>query len=107
MASITQSEAAKAVVRREKGPQIQRLQPVQQYASHIDMRPFKDYTELPELHEAIAAVLTPEHRYGSADILGVLIEPQDFPYCTDWHRDMTLESSRLPVQDFQDLMLRK
>jgi hypothetical protein len=98
-------DKAVKIIRREKGPQEQRLQPVHQYAGELDIQPFKNYAELPELHEALAAVLTPEHRYGSADILGVLIEPEQFAYCTAWHRDMTLESSRLPAQDFQDLML--
>jgi len=50
-------------------------------------------------------VLTPEHSYGLPDVLGVLIEPEQFPYCTAWHRDMTLETSRLSAQDFQDMLL--
>jgi len=35
----------------------------------------------------------------------VLINPTQTPWCTSWHRDMTLQSSRLPADEFQDIML--
>ncbi|MBI3831054.1 MAG: phytanoyl-CoA dioxygenase family protein [Planctomycetes bacterium] len=98
-------EKALRIARRVSGAQAQRLQPVQQYADELDLRPFKDYADLPPLRAAIAALLTPRHVYGHADVCGVLFEPEHVPWCTDWHRDITLESSRLPAEDFQELLL--
>lgn len=98
-------DKAVRIARRVSGSQAQRLQPVQKYEGELDMRPFKDYAELPPLREAIHALLTPEHVYGHTDIFGVLFEPEHVPWCTNWHRDITLESSRLPVEEFHDLML--
>lgn len=74
-----------AAVRAVKDGQAQRFQPVSKYAS--DLKPFQDYAELPALREAISKVTSPRCMYGNLDFLGVLIEPQDFPYCTPWHRD--------------------
>jgi hypothetical protein len=74
-----------AIVRERKNGQVQRFQPVGEF--EIDQKPFQDYAELPVLRDAITRVLGPRCVYGSRKSLGVLIEPQGFPYCTEWHRD--------------------
>jgi hypothetical protein len=79
------TDRAREIARERHGPQAQRLQPVA--AHELDQRPFDDFRELPELREAIARLLSPQHTYGSPQILGVLIEPAELPYCTTWHRD--------------------
>ena len=79
------SEKARQIAREERGPQAQRLQPVDNY--DIDQGPFVDYAELPELVDATARVLTASHRHGNRNILGILLEPAELPYCTNWHRD--------------------
>jgi hypothetical protein len=73
------------IIREKKTGQAQRFQPVSKF--DIDQKPFRDYAELPALHDALARVLSPRCTYANMDWLGVLIEPTGFPYCTDWHRD--------------------
>ena len=75
-------ERGAEIVRQEKGTQVQRFQPVTDY--DIDQKPFEDYENLPELREALSRVLSPDHTFWK---LGVLINPQDLPWCTHWHRD--------------------
>jgi ectoine hydroxylase-related dioxygenase (phytanoyl-CoA dioxygenase family) len=42
---------------------------------------------LAELNDAIHQLLTPAHFHADLDRTGVLLEPAEFPWCTDWHRD--------------------
>jgi hypothetical protein len=79
------SDKARAIARERGGPQVQRLQPVANY--DLDQQPFIDYAELPELVDAIAKLLTPHHRHGNRSHFGILFEPAELPYCTQWHRD--------------------
>ena len=81
----TASEDARQVAREKGGPQVQRLQPVGAY--EIDQRPFVDFSELPELLDAVARVLTPHHSPSNPETCGILLEPAEQPYCTTWHRD--------------------
>jgi ectoine hydroxylase-related dioxygenase (phytanoyl-CoA dioxygenase family) len=90
------TDHAREIARTEKGGQTQRLQPVAKY--DLDQQPFVDYAELPELVDAIAKVLTPRHRHGDRDIFGVLLEPQDLPWCTIWHRDWRDNIRGLPLE---------
>ena len=87
---------AREIAREERGGQTQRLQPVGKY--DLDQKPFIDYAELPDLVEAIARVLTPRHRHGNRDIFGVLLEPKDLPWCTQWHRDWRDNIIGLPLE---------
>jgi len=98
-------DKAVAIVRAASGPQVQRIQPLSKYDGQLNLQPFRDYAEVPALREALNQVLSPRHHYGMLDIMGVLFEPADRAWCMPWHRDMTLESSRLSPQEFQDLML--
>lgn len=79
------TDEGRAIVRSNRGGQALRFQPVS--AFDIDQRPFQDYAELPVLQDAICQLLSPDHRYGFLDFMGVLIEPSDLPYCMSWHRD--------------------
>lgn len=98
-------DKAAVIARKHRGDQAQRLQPISAYADQIDQKPFRDYEELPALREALSQVLSPRHYVGGPDIMGVLIEPADGPYCTAWHRDITLKTSRMPEDQFRDLIL--
>ena len=89
------TDQARENVRERSGGQVQRLQPVGKY--DMDQQPFIDYAELPELVDAVTRVLTPRHRYGNRDIIGVLLEPRDFPWCTSWHRDWRDNVEGLPL----------
>ena len=79
------SDKAREIARAETGSQTQRLQPVG--AFDLDLKPFQDYGELPELNDAIYRVLTPRHTHADTDRLGILLEPADYPWCINWHRD--------------------
>jgi len=92
-------------VRKQAGQQAQRFQPITKYADLLDTRPFQDYAQLPALRDAFDQVMSPRHAYGKLDVMGVLLEPAEQPWCTNWHRDMTHATSRLPVEEFQNLML--
>ncbi len=90
-------EAAKGreIVRKAHGPRIQRIQPVVKYEGELDIRPFKDYSELPALKEAVGRLLTPKHTPSTLSVLGILLEPLDAPWNLGWHRDGPVE---LPVE---------
>jgi hypothetical protein len=77
--------AARSIARENNGPQVQRLQPVENF--DIDQQPFIDYAELAPLNDAIARLLTPAYRHGQRQFMGILLEPAERPYCTPWHRD--------------------
>ena len=78
-------QQAALLARSEKGPQTQRLQPLER--DDLDQGPLVDYAELPALNDAIARLLSPAHRHGQRRVMGVLIEPAERSYCTAWHRD--------------------
>lgn len=90
------TDAGRALAREERGPQAQRLQPIASYVERLETGPLQDYLELPELLDAIRRVLTPEHYLSGFDILAVLYEPAERPWCTFWHRDI---SERSPCVD--------
>jgi hypothetical protein len=79
-----QADRAREIARREGGPQAQRLQPVYAY-EEIDSRPFREFLDLPALREAAEKILGTGHR--PTNIMGVLLEPDESPWCTNWHRD--------------------
>jgi hypothetical protein len=79
------SERGAAIIRKKTQANIQRFQPVS--AFDIDQKPYEDYRDLPALRDAFAKLLTPHHRHGNLDVMGVLIEPSERPWCTNWHRD--------------------
>jgi hypothetical protein len=83
------TDRAREIARKKQGPQTQRLQPISAY--DVDQRPFQDYAELPALKDAVARLLGPRATHGNihskSSALGVLLEPAELPYCTQWHRD--------------------
>ncbi|HIG47400.1 MAG TPA: hypothetical protein EYQ20_13590 [candidate division Zixibacteria bacterium] len=91
---------AREIIREENGPQVQRLQPVGKYADRLDMRPFQDYEELPELMDAYQRVLSPMHRLEGKARMGILFEPADRSWCTVWHRDITAKTNHVDPEEF-------
>ncbi|MDP6041535.1 MAG: hypothetical protein QGG64_23510, partial [Candidatus Latescibacteria bacterium] len=88
---------AREIAHEVTGPQAQRLQPIAKY--DLDQQPFKDYGELSELNNAIHQVLTPRHYHADLERTGILLEPAEFPWCTDWHRDWR---DHMPTDVFED-----
>jgi hypothetical protein len=89
---------ARELARTVRGPQAQRLQPVGQYDG-LDQAPFVEYAHLPALRRAIAQLISGDvaappatplpigEGHGDTKVFGVLFEPRDSAYCTNWHRD--------------------
>ena len=94
---------AQEVARGRSGPQVQRLKLTGD--SGIDLRPFRDYAELPALVDAVGRVLTPRHRIGVADFYrsSVLLEPAEMPWCTVWHRDIRATHNVPDLEEFHRL----
>lgn len=80
-----ETDKAREIAHEVTGMQAQRLQPLAKY--DLDLQPFKDYGELAVLNDAIQQVLTPDHFHADLERTGVLLEPAEYPWCTDWHRD--------------------
>ena len=83
-------DAARAIARREIGPQAQRLQPVV-WRDDLDQSAFEEYARLPAMVEAVSRIFSPQHRhaqrwYANAP-LGCLFEPAAEAWCTNGHRD--------------------
>ena len=53
----------------------------------MDLQPFRDYSELPELNEAVLQLLTPDHTYGDLNRVGILFNTTSKPAVLAWHRD--------------------
>lgn len=94
-----QAEKARRIARTQDGPQTQRLQPVWNYPE-LDHRIFRDFLELAGLRAAVDALLTPEHR---AEVMGVLLEPEQHAYATNWHRDFFPLPSGVDPEEFWKL----
>ena len=77
---------ARQIARQQRGAQTQRLQPVGNHPE-LDQQTFIEYSELAPLMDDIQRTLTPRHTHGSRQVLGILLEPGELPWCTQWHRD--------------------
>lgn len=92
-----EADRARDLARREHGPQTQRLQPVYAYDA-LDARPFRAFLDLPGLRETVEKVLGPDRR--PSDNMGILLEPAESPWCTNWHRDWGHHVTGLIMDDF-------
>ena len=79
-----EAENARGIARKQNGPQCQRLQPIYTF-EEVNAKPFRDFLELPALRQAVEGCLGAEHE--TSDMMGVLLEPAQEAWCTDWHRD--------------------
>jgi len=79
-----ETDRAREIARRQRGPQTQRLQPVYAY-EELDPRPFRDFLGLPGLQATVTGILGSGHT--QSDIMGVLLEPAEAAWGTHWHRD--------------------
>jgi hypothetical protein len=95
------TDRARQIARDRAGSQTQRLQPVGEF--ELEQQPFVDYTELPVLVDALARVLTPHHRPGGPASMGVLLEPSELSYCTQWHRDWRDNISGLDLSSWDSV----
>ena len=89
-----EADKIRALAHEKAGPAAQRLQPVVKYGDRINLKPFHDYAELPELRDAVQRLLgsaAPDcefvHTSKGMNFLGVLVEPTNRPRFHGWHRD--------------------
>jgi hypothetical protein len=98
------TDQGRGLVRAKHGPQAQRFQPVG--AFDIDQQPFQDYAQLPELRQAIAGIIGHDSFfYGNRTLLGVLIEPEELPWCTNWHRDWRDHVPSYSIEEWNEIFL--
>ena len=97
------TDQAREIAREQRGGQVQRIQPVGKYADRLNLKPFQDYVQLPELNDALQRVLSPHHTLAGVDRLAVLLEPAEHSYCTAWHRDITEQSAGVDAREMREL----
>lgn len=100
----TEAEKARDLAHRLNGPQTQRIQPLSRYGEELNLKPFQDYTELPELRDAIDRLLGPGYTHGHLDIMGLLVEPLERSWTVGWHRDGVVE---VPPAAYDDTVKAK
>ncbi len=93
-----ETDKARAIARLNSGPQSQRLQPVYGY-EELDHRSFRDFLGLPGMQATVEGILGISHQ--ASDNMGVLLEPAQNPWCTNWHRDVAHHIAGLDMQSFQ------
>lgn len=100
-----EAEKARVIARKQSGENAQRLQPVVRYPDDLDLKPFKDYSNLPDLRKAVDTVLPHENwwgiREGKESGLGILLEPAKDSWCTIWHRDWRDNIPGLPLSEWE------
>jgi hypothetical protein len=96
-----EADKARELAHGLNGPQTQRIQPLSEYADRLNLKPFQDYAELPELGDAIRRLLGPGYTHAHLDIMGILVEPLDRPWNSGWHRDVV---SRIPPDVYDELI---
>lgn len=90
------------IAREKDGPDAQRLQPLGKHAD-IGLKPFEDYASLPELNDAIKTLIAPDATVGGVARMGILYEPANRPWATQWHRDFSERQQRVDAEDFREM----
>ena len=79
-----ESDIARVVARKRFGAQCQRLQPVYAF-EEVDPKPFRAFLALDGLRATVEGILGNGHE--STDNMGILLEPAELAWATNWHRD--------------------
>src|SRR5687767_10190316 len=94
-----EAEKGREIARRLQGPNAQRLQPLSRH-SELDQRPFEDYANLPEIVDAIRVLVGTDAWVGGPTRMGILYEPAERPWATQWHRDFGVFQKRVDPATF-------
>ncbi|NRA36526.1 MAG: phytanoyl-CoA dioxygenase family protein [Planctomycetes bacterium] len=89
------------------GPQFQRLQPI---VKHIDCTAYFELLDLPELNQAAEYILGDQVSVGRPPngddpSCGILYNPKNQPYCTQWHRDWRDNHAGLDIDIWRERQL--
>lgn len=103
-----QADLGRPIARRVAGGNAQRLQPIIKYPE-LDMRPFDQLDRLPVLDRALHALFASEPGMVvdlslARELLGILYEPGESPYCMSWHRDYRDLHPGVDLQKWQRLL---
>lgn len=98
-----QAEIARDIARRHD-PNAQRLGSLLDHPE-IDIQPFNDYANLPELLEALRILVGPDATIGGPERMSVLLEPAERPWATAWHRDFGACQKRVDMEVFRQLRI--
>lgn len=78
-------DIAAAEAREKQGANTQRFQPVAKF--DVNLKPFEEFRDLPAVRDAVSQIIPGSWEAAGPEIMGVLLEPANDPYCTAWHRD--------------------
>ena len=94
------TDQGRILARKTHNAQVQRLQPVGKY--DIDLKPFQEFSQLPDLTDAIHRLLSDDHYIGDVRKMAVLLEPGEMPWVTGWHRDLRDNFPKLDMTEWKD-----
>jgi hypothetical protein len=97
-----ETDKAREIARQQRGPQVQRLQPVYAYDA-LNHEPFHEFSALPGLQETCAKILG--DGYQICGNQGILLEPEAKAWCTNWHRDWGHHVEGLDLDIFHKAVL--
>lgn len=93
-----EAETARPLARERQGGQTQRLQPVYRY-EELNHQPFRDFLNLPDMQKVVQNILGERHQ--PSEIMGILLEPKDHAWCTNWHRDWGHHIPQIPPERWE------
>lgn len=92
-------DEAAAIAREKGGPNTQRFQPICAFA--IDQKPFEEFQNLAEIRDAVSRIIAPPWEVANLNVMGVLLEPAQDAWCTQWHRDWRDNIPGLDIADWE------
>jgi len=91
-----EADKAREYTHEKIDPQVQRAPRIREMADKINVKPFQDYHELPELVRVLERLFGPGSKPGTMEWLTILIEPKLYPRHGGWHRDGVCD---IPMND--------
>lgn len=82
-----EADKARAIAYERSGPQAQRTPKVEAMKDRINLKPFADYLEIPELVDVMERLFGKGTKPGGWQWLQILVEPKNRPRFGGWHRD--------------------
>jgi len=94
------TDLGRELTRKANTTQAQRIQPLEKY--DIDLNPFRDFTQIAPLNDAIHRLLSDRHNLGNVERMAVLLEPGELPWATGWHRDLRDNYPKLDMTEWKE-----